>query len=80
MILATRQTFAAAQSSSMVAFFVFTRFFESFDGDLDADLVAEFKAVRDSFYWIEHANDCACNPVFLNSKVTCLSGHADKPY
>jgi hypothetical protein len=63
----------------MVAFFVFARFFESFDGDLDADLVAEFKAVRDSFCWIEHANDCACNPMFLNSKVKRLSEHADKP-
>jgi hypothetical protein len=79
MTLATRQTFAAAQSS-YGRLLRFARFLESFDGDLDTDLVAEFKVVRDSFCWIEHAKDCACNPMFLNSKVKRLSGHADKPY
>ena len=61
--LATRQTFAADQSSSIVASFVLGGFLETLHVDLDTDLVAEFEAVGDGFCWIEHANDCPCNPV-----------------
>jgi hypothetical protein len=61
--LAMRQTFAADQSSSIVAFFVLGGLLQSLHIDLDTDLVAEFEAVGDGFCWIEHANDCPCNPV-----------------
>ena len=70
--LATRQTFAADQSSSIVAFFVLGGFLETLHVDLDTDLVAEFEAVGDGFCWIEHANDCPCNPVPILYIYTCL--------
>ena len=70
--LATRQTFAADQSSSIVAFFVLGGFLESLHVDLDTDLVAEFEAVGDGFCWIEHANDCPCNPVPILYIYACL--------